>query len=272
MVSWMVVINQMKKSNCAKLVSDNGTNFIGASRILKSWLNTTQDDLRVSSKLSDMGIEWTFIPPSSPHFGGIWESGVMSAKHHLTRVIKGALLNYEEMSTLLCRVEAVLNSRPMTPLSSDPADFEALTPGHFLVGGPLTLPPEPDHATTPINRVHHFKLIQATLQLFWHRWSSEYLPQMQRRGRWTTPGRNPSIGDLAILKDDTLPPIQWRLVRIVRLHPGTDGTVRVVTVRNSSGQELRRPVVKIALIPNQEEDEDAVEVQDLQRGEDVEAT
>lgn len=250
-----------RRGQCAKLFSDNGTNFVGANKILKSWLNTAQDDARIASKLSEMGIDWTFIPPASPHFGGLWESGVKSAKHHLTRVVKSALLNYEEMVTLLCRVEAVLNSRPITPLSSDPADYEALTPGHFLVGGPLTLPPEPDHSEVPLNRLRHFTLIQSRLQLFWQRWSSEYLPQMQRRGRWTSPSRTPIIGDLVILQDNLLPPIQWQLVRVTKLHPGADNVVRVVTVRNSSGQEFRRPVVKIALLPTEEDDDkDVVEI------------
>jgi len=133
------------------LFSDNGTNFVGAHKMLDSWLNTAHDDEGVTSKLSEMGTDWAFIPPASPHFGGLRESGVKSAKHHLTRVVKDALLTYEEMVTLLSRIEVVLNSRPITSLSSDPADYEAFTPGHFLMGGPLTLPPEPDHSGIPLN-------------------------------------------------------------------------------------------------------------------------
>jgi len=69
----------------------------------------------------------------------------------------------------------------MTPLSSDPADYEALAPGYFLMGGLLTLPLEPNHSGVPLNRLRRFTLIQSRLQLFWQRWTSEYLPQMQRR-------------------------------------------------------------------------------------------
>lgn len=95
----------------------------------------------------------------------------------------GTLLTYEETVTLLCRIEAVLNSRPIISMSSDPADYSALTAGHFLIGGPLTSPPEPDVSMVPTNRLHQFKLLQARLQHFWKRWSAEYLPQLQRRGR-----------------------------------------------------------------------------------------
>lgn len=130
-------------------------------------LNVAQDNIKVNEKLSEMVIEWKFIAAESPHFGGLWELGVKSAKHHFIRVAKSALLTYKEMATLLCRIEAILNSRPMTPLASDPGDYEYLATGHFLVGRSLTLPPEPDQATTPLNRLKCFALIQSRLQIFW---------------------------------------------------------------------------------------------------------
>ncbi|CAL1275218.1 unnamed protein product [Larinioides sclopetarius] len=82
-------------------------------------------------------IRWHFIPPYSPHFGGIWEAAVKQTKNHLLRACRSAVLNFEELSTLLCQVEACLNSRPLVPVSSDPTDVRALTPGHFLIGCPM---------------------------------------------------------------------------------------------------------------------------------------
>lgn len=244
-----------RRGQCTHLYSDNGTNFTGSDKILKSWKADLYKENKFQDQLTNLGIEWTFIPPSAPHFGGLWEAGVKSAKKHLIRVSNGALLTYEEMSTLLCRIEAVLNSRPITVSSPDPSDYSALTPGHFLIGSPLTLPPEPDVSTLPDNRLRQFKLIQSRLQHFWKRWSTEYMPQLQRRGRWTEMSKNLSIGDLAILRDETAPPIHWRLVRIKEVHPGADGVVRVVTVRNSNGTEFRRPVVKLAPLPNPEDED-----------------
>jgi len=90
----------------------------------------------------------------------------------------------------------------------------------------------------------------------WKRWSSEYLPQVQKRGKWTKPTRNVQVGDLAILKDDLLPPIHWHLVRIIKTHPGLDGIVRAATVRNSAGLEFKRPVVKLAILPTAQDEED----------------
>lgn len=88
--------------------------------------------------LANDGTQWRFIPPGAPHFGGKWEAGVKSVKHHLRRVMESHLLTYEEMTTLLNQIEAVLNSRPLCPLTDDSEDLSALTPGHFLIGESLS--------------------------------------------------------------------------------------------------------------------------------------
>ena len=117
--------------------SDNGTNFIGAARELKELYQ-----LPSNHYLSDKKITWKFIPQHIPHFGGIWKAAVKSMKSYLKRILGDVRLTYEELSTLLTQIEACLNSRPLTPLPNDDDVIEALTPGHFLVGKPLTALPE----------------------------------------------------------------------------------------------------------------------------------
>lgn len=243
-----------RRGQCAKLFNDNGTNFVGANRILQYQFREFNKNKLVNDYLSSHTIEWHFIPPAAPHFGGLWEAAVQSAKRHLLRVTKGILLTYDETTTLFCKIEAVLNSRPLTPMSSDPVDFNVLTPGHFLVGEPLMLPPERNMSDVPLNRLRRFKLMQACMQRFWSRWSSEYLPQVQRKQKWIRMCRNVAVGDLAILKEDNIPLMKWPLVRIIQVHPGADGVVRAVTIRNSQGLEFRRPSVKLAVLPLEEDE------------------
>jgi hypothetical protein len=76
---------------------------------------------------------WHFIPPNSPHFGGLWEEGVKSLKYHCKRIVGKALLTFEEFSTLITQIEPCLNSRPLIALSCEPNDPSYLSPGHFLL-------------------------------------------------------------------------------------------------------------------------------------------
>ncbi|CAI6368824.1 unnamed protein product [Macrosiphum euphorbiae] len=243
-----------RRGQCSNLFSDNGTNFVGANRKLMSQFEEISKTHTTLSYLSEKSMQWHFIPPSAPHFGGLWEAAVKSSKQLLTKISSNATFTFEEATTLLCGIEGVLNSRPMTPLSNDPSDYQALTPAHFLIGGVITLPPEADSSTTPMSRLKRFALVQSCIQQFWKRWSREYLPQLQRRGRWIKATRNIRVGDLCLLRQENLPPTRWALVRVQDVHPGPDGTVRVVTLRNSSGNIFKRPVVKLSLLPSEEDE------------------
>ncbi|GFX65900.1 integrase catalytic domain-containing protein [Trichonephila clavipes] len=132
---------------------DNGQNFVGANNELKKILKAlfkgkTEEIINFLSKEQ---IKWNFNPPSAPHFGGLWEAGVKSLKYHLKRVIGNSILSHEEFLTLVVQIEAVLNSRPICPLSNDSNDVETLTPVHFLVGSSLVAVPDPDYTEIPMN-------------------------------------------------------------------------------------------------------------------------
>ncbi|XP_058816812.1 uncharacterized protein LOC131680109 [Topomyia yanbarensis] len=113
---------------------------------------------------SDNEICWKFIPPRAPHFGGLWEAAVKSAKTHLLKAIGNVNVAYEDMLTLLAQIEMCLNSRPLTPLQDDPSDIEVLTPGHFLVGSNLQAVPKVDLKETPDNRLNYWELAQKRFQ------------------------------------------------------------------------------------------------------------
>ncbi|XP_065094177.1 uncharacterized protein LOC135714711 [Ochlerotatus camptorhynchus] len=117
-------------------------------------------------------IRWKFISPRAPHFG---EAAVKSAKTHLLKEIGNTNLAYEDMLTLLAQVEMCLNLQPLTPLSSEPSDLEALTPGHFLVGSNLQSVPEATLVNIPENRLNHWEQTQRHLHRIWARWYPEYL-------------------------------------------------------------------------------------------------
>ena len=235
--------------------SDNGTNFVGAARELKElyqFLQTQSTQDVVSRYLCDRKITWKFIPQHAPHFGGIWEAAVKSMKTHLKRILGDVRLTYEELSTLLTQIEACLNSRPLVPLPNDDDGIEALTPGHFLIGKPLTaLPDVPP--TESISLLKRWQLCKALLRHFWKRWSSEYITQLGRLTKWQYPTRNIQPGDLVAIHEDSPISSKWPLARVMEVYPGKDNLVRVATVRTAGGT-YTRPITKLALIlPTDEE-------------------
>ncbi|XP_054259644.1 uncharacterized protein LOC128984366 [Macrosteles quadrilineatus] len=111
-----------------------------------------------------MTISFHFNPPAAPHQGGLWEGAIKSVKHHLRHVIGDHVLTLSEFMTLTTQVEAILNSRPLTPMSNDPSDVTVLTPGHFLVGAQLASVPDENLEEVPDNRLKHWHLVKALNQ------------------------------------------------------------------------------------------------------------
>ena len=131
-----------KRGKPANIWSDNGTNFVGAEKELREAVKRL-DGERISDQLSADGVQWHFNPPSSPHFGGVWERLVQSAKRALKAVAGKQCVNDETLLTFMAEVESLLNGRPLTHVSTDYRDEEALTPNHFLLGrGNPNVPPD----------------------------------------------------------------------------------------------------------------------------------
>lgn len=229
--------------------SDNGTNFVGASNELHNLgqflLNTNNE---IKERCAVEGIRWNFIPAYSPHFGGLWEAGVKSTKSHLKRIMANASLTFEDFATLLAQVEAILNSRPLSPLSSDPRDLNPLTPSHFLIGRPLTSIPEPDLTETKENRLTKFQRIQQLFQHFWRRWYIEYIGELQTRCKWKESKGQLNVGAMVLIKIKNQPPLSWPIGRVQELHPGPDGTSRVATILTSTGA-IQRAVTNVCPLP-----------------------
>ncbi|XP_062533848.1 uncharacterized protein LOC134202877 [Armigeres subalbatus] len=239
-----------RRGKCAKLFSDNGLNFVGSKNKLREMYKMFQSQ-QLKTGLHNFCvksvIEWHMIPPSAPHFGGLWEAGVRSAKYHLKRITGTANMTFEEYTTVLTRIEALLNSRPITALSEDPCDVSPLTPGHFLVGRPLTDIAEPDLTDRKQTTLSRWQRHSQMVQHFWARWSNDYITTLQHRNKWTK--SLPVIpGQLVIIREDNQPPMAWKIGRIEHVFLGADGWVRVADVQ-SGGKLVRRPITKLCLIP-----------------------
>ncbi|XP_055708913.1 uncharacterized protein LOC129805179 [Phlebotomus papatasi] len=237
-----------RRSTPSHLFMDNATNFTGSKTELDKLFHQEVHQNSVQNKLVSLGIQFHFQPPDGPHHNGLVEAAVKSVKTHLHRVVGSCPLSYEELQTILTQVEAVLNSRPLTPISTDASDPAVLTPGHFLTGGPLTSLPDPSLQTLSMNHLSRWQLCQRLYQDFATRWQRDYIHQLQERKKWKKSEPNVRVGDLALLSKDNEPSIRWPLGEVTHVHPGPDGLVRVVDIRTATGT-YRRPITRLALLP-----------------------
>lgn len=133
------------------------------------------------------------------------------------RIVGKAHLTFEEMLTVLCEIEAILNSRLLTSLSTDSNDLSYLTPGHFLVGTVMNSFPCPDLTDVNENRLVRWQRVEQIRQHFWKRWSREYLHFLQERHKWKTcKGTQLMPNQLVLIKQQDLSALQWLLGRVKR--------------------------------------------------------
>lgn len=237
-----------RRGKPAIIYSDNGTNFVGANNELNKLIKSASKD--IISYSSENEINFKFSPAYSPHFNGLAEASVKSIKFHLKRVLGMAHLDYEEMNTVLVQIEAILNNRPITALSSDPSDLVPLKPADFLIGRSLTMLPSPQvQEDVPISTLSRYMRIQSLKTHFWNRFYKEYVSELQSRSKWQQHKGQPHPGDMVLIKDDRLPPNRWLLGRITAVYPGSDGINRVADVRTTSGT-LRRAFNRLCPLPS----------------------
>lgn len=145
-----------------------------------------------------------------------------------------------------------MNSRPISRISTDPRDPFPLTPGHFIAGGPITALPDADLTEASSTILSRFEAVQRNVQFFWKRWKQEYLNHLQQRSKkFSSIHPNLLVGQLCLIKEDNLPPCSWITGRVIQVHPGPDGKVRVATLFTTKG-EIKRSIGKLCLLPLEE--------------------
>ena len=116
-----------------KVLSDNGSNFVGTKKEIKELVGELDHD-QVQHMTSNQGVNWYWNPPSAPHFGGVFEAMIKPSKRAIYAILKDADITDEELQTTFIGVESLMNSRPLTALSDDPNDEPVLTLNHLLIG------------------------------------------------------------------------------------------------------------------------------------------
>ncbi|GFX06941.1 integrase catalytic domain-containing protein [Trichonephila clavipes] len=210
------------------IYSDNGTNFVGARRKLDEIRKLALYSTLITTFWRYLGIRNSIRQISSEESIG---------RNHI---------NFEELTTLLTQIEGLLNSRPLSYVNdSDIECISTLTPSHFLTGDVLLSVPEELPSTS--NHRDRWELLQNIKRGFWKKWSSEFISSLQPRKKWQDAQPNLKEDDIVLIKEEG-PPGTWPMARVLQVHPGNAGLVRVATVKTQDSV-FKRPVHKLHKLP-----------------------
>ena len=235
-----------RRGQVQSMHSDNGTNFVAAERELRGAVRAL-DHAKIQDTLMAKGITWHFNPPAASHFGGVWERQIRTIRKVLNSIVKQQTVDEEGLHTLLCEVEAIINSRPITRVSNDPNDLEAITPNHLLLMKAKTPLPPGLFEGTDLYARRRWRQVQYLADLFWRRWTKEYLPDLQERQKWSRPKRNLAENDVVLVVDESAPRNSWLMGRVIQTFEDSKGLVRQVKVKTNTNI-LLRPVTKLCLL------------------------
>ena len=242
--------------------SGNGSNFVSGEaerrRAISNW-----NQGKIANFLLQRNVEWIFNPLAGSHHGGAWERCIRTVQKVLNALVREQLLDDESLSTLICEVESIVNGRPWSKVSDDSHNLKPLTPNHLLLlrAGP-SLPPGIFVRENLYSR-RCWRQVQYLSDVFWRRWTKEYVPGLQGRQRWTKPQQNFQVGDIVLIADEKTPRGLWPLGRIVNVKTNkNDGFIRSVMLKTRS-TILERPIDKLVLLEAAVPQEDKLLEQDV---------
>ncbi|GFT19368.1 integrase catalytic domain-containing protein [Trichonephila clavipes] len=216
---------------------DNGTNFRGAFNDLAKL-----DWHKISRETSTQKIVWKFIPFTAAWWGGWSERLVRIIKELLRRSLGKSILSYEELSTVICDCEFLINSRPLTYISENPQELIPLTPAMFLIENRCSDTTDIDELNSRDLRKrmkYRIKLLSDLRQRFRKEYLSELI-QKQNANRV----RESRIGEMVLIGNDNKKRLSWPIAKIIELIPGRDGEIRTVRLKTQHGTVIR-PVQRI---------------------------
>ena len=219
-------------------------------------------------------INWKMNVPQASHMGGVWERLIRTTKSVLSAMLQnhGKQLDDESLRTLMVKTEAIINGRPLTTIDlTGPDALDVLTPNRLLtMKSSVVMAPPGNFQQADAYSRKRWRRVQHLSNEFWYKWRRTYLQSLQSRQKWSASYRNLKVGDLVILKDDSIPRNCWKLARVAETYPDEDGLVRKVkvAVANQSGDgdgsslkgsrisHLDRLVQKLVFLMSSDENED----------------
>ena len=232
---------------------DCGTNFVGAKSELANALKEMNQN-SIENYLRDQNCEWKFNPPHASHLGGVWERQIGTVRRVLDAMlldIGSSQLDDELLTTLIAEASSIVNSRPITAISSDMDEPIPLTPSMLLTlkKRPVASPPG-KFVTQDLYARRRWRRIQYLADQFWVRWKREYLQNLQRREKCLDVQRNLVVGDVVMMKNADASRNEWPMGIVAEAMKSDDGKVRKakIEVIKEGKKTFLRPISELILL------------------------
>ena len=235
-----------------KVVTDRGTSLVKAGQTLAKnegpgawdWAKITRDNVASS---------WEFVPVGCQWRAGLAESQVKSLKKALDLAMFGNDLDYAEFSTLLSKIAYTMNSRPLDIAreglkSSLDTELQPITPNQILLARSSNSSPVPEYSYDD-KVLTRLAYVQKVEKAWWDKWIKSVFPTLLPNNKWRNEERNLNVGDVVMIKFPRMKVAEYKLGRVVKVHPDRKGLVRSVTVNHRvndarEGDQVCKPRLK----------------------------
>ncbi|KAK3103582.1 hypothetical protein FSP39_020334 [Pinctada imbricata] len=233
--------------------SDRGTNFVGATDDLKIDAVNVEDG-SVRKFLHHSGISWIFNAPHASHMGGVWERMIGLTRRILDSLLldqKSKPLTHEMLVTLMTEVSAIINSRPIAQISTDPDSPMILRPSMLLTGKMDLAPAEAESLHLRDIYRADWKRVRYLADTFWQLWRKSNLQELQTRRKWQVDRSNLKVGDVVLMKDQSVHRNEWPMGIIRETFPSEDGKVLKIAVgiyKDRKSTTYVRPINEVVVL------------------------
>ena len=231
------------------LYSDNASNLKGADaelkRALKEWNSSEASD-----QFRAMGVSWTFNVPLASHRSGVYERLIRSSRRFLYEILSKDSIDVSVFTTTLIVVEGILNRRPITKVSCDEKDLDALSPSDLLYPGVKThssINIVPPAAMSADDLRSAYKRVRGLVGAFWSRWYLDYVNSLKERQKWYNSMDNLMKDQIVLMVDQNQPRDCWRVGRVLDVQ-GSDGHVRTASIKLPNGKVFERDISKLVYL------------------------
>ena len=224
-----------------QIVCDNGSNFAGAANLCRELVEEFNTEVQMG-ELTLRNIEFRFNPPSAPHTGGVFERLVRSVKRVLNFVLTDEKVDFDAFDTSLAKCAALVNSRPLGPVSNDINSIQCLSPQHFLTPYMYC----PDYSLDPpvtlcsANLPGTWFAVRRLYDRFKEGWVDEYLITLLKRSKWHKTQQDLYIGQLVLIAGPDKPRTHWQIGRVDKHLPSHDNVLRRYIVKLPDGRTFER--------------------------------